>query len=55
MKPALLYLVYFYTGYVIVAQTIFQDNLANEALELTRQRVVYDPAYVKIDYPCGNT
>lgn len=36
------------------AQTGFYNRLADSALVLTRQRVVYDPAYVTIGYPNGD-
>ena len=31
-----------------------QDDLANFALELTKQKVTYDPSYFSIDYPNGD-
>jgi uncharacterized protein len=37
-----------------IAQPTFYDNLSNAALELTQQRVVYDPSYFRIDYPNGD-
>lgn len=30
------------------------DNLSNAALELTKDKVVYDPSYFSIDYPNGD-
>lgn len=36
------------------AQTGFLEKLADSALVLTRQEVVYDPAYFSIDYPNGD-
>jgi uncharacterized protein len=38
----------------IHAQTDFHELLSNAALELTLQRVVYDPSYFSIDYPNGD-
>ena len=35
-------------------QTSFYDKLSQAALELTRQKVKYDPAYFSIDYPNGD-
>jgi len=32
----------------------FYTQLADSALTLTRHRVVYDPAYVRLDYPNGD-
>ena len=36
------------------AEAQFAAKLANEALLLTEQEVVYDPAYYSIDYPNGD-
>lgn len=36
------------------AQTAFYNKLSNSALGLTKQRVIYDPAYVVITYPGGD-
>lgn len=36
------------------AQTGFHEKLADSALVLTQQKVVYDPAYFSIDYPNGD-
>jgi uncharacterized protein YijF (DUF1287 family) len=36
------------------AQEIFYRQLADSAFTLTRDRVVYDPAYFSIDYPGGD-
>lgn len=54
MKKALLIL------FLIINQTCFsqletkQKNLSNCALELTEQKVTYDPSYFSIDYPNGD-
>ena len=37
-----------------VAQNNFYHQLADSALELTKQDVVYDPNYYSIDYPNGD-
>jgi len=55
MKRVLLYLFLFFpTTNYLVAQTDFYKQLADSALTLTKQRVVYDPAYVRIAYPNGD-
>ena len=36
------------------AQPAFYENLADSAIELTHQAVVYDPGYFRIDYPNGD-
>ncbi|GAE14963.1 hypothetical protein JCM6292_1175 [Bacteroides pyogenes JCM 6292] len=35
-------------------QMTFGEKLSDAALLLTKERVVYDPAYVRIDYPNGD-
>ena len=37
-----------------LAQTDFYSRLADSALTLTQQRVLYDPSYFKIAYPNGD-
>ena len=37
-----------------VGQTNFYDRLADSTLVLTKQKVQYDPAYFRIDYPNGD-
>lgn len=41
-------------GVYSFAQTPQAQKLSNAALELTKDRVVYDPAYFKIKYPNGD-
>ena len=36
------------------AQETFQKKLSNAAIELTKQKVVYDPSYFSIPYPNGD-
>lgn len=36
------------------SQASFSEKLSNAAIELTRQKVDYDPAYFVIDYPNGD-
>jgi len=36
------------------AQTTFYDSLSTAAIDLTNDRVSYDPAYYSIDYPNGD-
>ena len=59
---------YYYTVFVIVATVLvtraanaqqtepswFSEKLANSALTLTEQHVIYDGSYVKLDYPGGD-
>lgn len=37
-----------------VGQTNFYEQLADSALTLTSQKVIYDPTYIRIDYPNGD-
>jgi len=41
-------------SYYIQAQSDFYRKLSTSALELTSQKVLYDPAYVSIPYPNGD-
>jgi uncharacterized protein len=36
------------------SQTEFGDKLSRAALELTNDRVLYDPSYFRLDYPMGD-
>ena len=37
-----------------IAQSDFYSRFADSALSLTQQHVIYDPAYVQLDYPNGD-
>jgi len=39
---------------LVAEETVFCDKLSDAALELTKQRVQYDPAYYRIGYPGGD-
>ena len=39
---------------VVLGQTSFSISLSTAALELTKQKVTYDPSYFKIGYPNGD-
>lgn len=54
MKKALLILVLFNLHICFSQTTTAQIKLSDAALELTKQRVVYDPSYFSIDYPNGD-
>lgn len=49
---------FFFTLFVFVffsfGQESFLTRLSNAAIDLTKQRVIYDPSYVKLDYPNGD-
>ena len=40
--------------YSVAGQNNFYDQLADSAIVLTKQKVQYDPAYFRIDYPNGD-
>ena len=55
MKKITFCLIFFFlSGIVVVGQTSFGKRLSDAALELTKQKVTYDPAYFRIDYPNGD-
>ncbi len=53
MKQRLVILLLFLTISSLFGQTTFYDSLSSAAIDLTNDRVVYDPAYYSIEYP-GN-
>ncbi len=54
-KYTLVFLTLFCAAYVTAnAQAGFYENLADSAMTLTKQKVVYDPAYFSIAYPNGD-
>ena len=45
----------FLTGFSdLFAQDTFGERLSDAAIDLTKQKVVYDPSYFSIDYPNGD-
>ena len=55
MKRMFVYIIVFFLSvYTAFGQTDFYERLADSALVLTKQRVMYDPAYFRIDYPNGD-
>lgn len=53
-KLSILFLSVFFGCAAYAGQTAFSERLSNAALELTKQHVVYDPAYIRIPYPGGD-
>jgi uncharacterized protein len=41
-------------GNYSIAQNDFYERLSQAAIELTRQKVVYDPGYFRMEYPNGD-
>jgi len=54
MKRSVSILLLLLTSVVIVHAQDFYQQLSNAALELTKDRVVYDPSYFSISYPNGD-
>jgi len=54
MKKPLLILLFFIFCFSANAQNSFYQRLADSALTLTQQKVIYDPAYFSIKYPNGD-
>lgn len=55
MKKITIWIIFFFlTNLVVVGQTSFNKILSDAALELTKQKVTYDPAYFTISYPNGD-
>jgi uncharacterized protein YijF (DUF1287 family) len=48
------WVLFFMGSFAGMSQTSFPDKLSSAALELTKQKVVYDPAYFTITYPNGD-
>ena len=54
LSKTFIYFLLFGVFKVAFAQTDFSSKLSNAALELTKDRVVYDPSYFSIPYPNGD-
>lgn len=54
MKKILLFFLLVLAVSTALAQSTFYDKLSNAAIELTKDHVVYDPAYYSLDYPNGD-
>lgn len=48
------FLVLLLSNMLVIGQTGFNKRLSDAALELTKQKVSYDPSYFTIDYPNGD-
>ncbi|MBL7883544.1 MAG: DUF1287 domain-containing protein [Bacteroidia bacterium] len=53
-KLLLLFIISLFSSIHIDAQTNFEEKLSNAAIELTNDKVVYDPTYFNISYPNGD-
>jgi len=53
MKKILLIL-FLFVSLNVIGQDNFFDNLSDAAIELTKDKVVYDPSYFSIPYPNGD-
>lgn len=53
-RKYLVLILFLLTRPFVIAQSDFYHELSNAAIELTKQDVVYDPAYYSIGYPNGD-
>ena len=53
MKIAI-WILFFLLPYIGISQNTFPEKLSSAAIELTKQKVDYDPAYFTISYPNGD-
>ena len=54
MYKSYLSILFLFNSLLLVAQTGFSDRLADSAILLTEQNVIYDPAYYSLEYPNGD-
>lgn len=54
MKKLIFLVLLFTFNFTFSQRVIEQANLSESAIELTKQKVVYDPSYFSIDYPNGD-
>lgn len=48
------FVLFFCSVNLLFGQQDFYSRLSDAAISLTKQRVIYDPGYVKLDYPNGD-
>jgi uncharacterized protein YijF (DUF1287 family) len=58
VKKVFIFILFLFSANILAGQENSQDNfyekLSDAALNLTKQKVTYDPSYLKIDYPNGD-
>jgi uncharacterized protein YijF (DUF1287 family) len=54
MKKAVILLLFLFIGINSFGQSVKATKLSDAAINLTKQKVVYDPTYFKIPYPNGD-
>lgn len=54
MKSRLFFILFLFASKGAFSQENFALKLSQAALELTKQKVIYDPSYFKISYPNGD-
>ncbi|HEX3005993.1 MAG TPA: DUF1287 domain-containing protein [Bacteroidales bacterium] len=54
MKSRLFFILFLFASKGAFSQENFALKLSQAALELTKQKVIYDPSYFKINYPNGD-
>lgn len=54
MRSVFLFFAFIFLGFISRQETDFYKKLVNKAIEQTKQKVKYEPAYVRIKYPNGD-
>lgn len=54
MKNSTFCILLLFSFSTLTAQSTFYDSLSDATIELTLDRVTYDPAYYSLDYPMGD-
>ena len=54
MKSIIVFYLFLFSTIVSFGQEVSKKSLVDAAIELTQDRVVYDPSYFSIDYPNGD-
>lgn len=54
MRSVFLFFAFILLGFISRQETDFYKKLVNKAIEQTKQKVKYEPAYVRIKYPNGD-
>jgi len=54
IKKTFALILFFCSVNILFGQNDFYSKLSDAAISLTKQKVIYDPSYVKLDYPNGD-
>jgi len=53
-KKTLIFILSLFCVHTLFGQQDFYSKLSDAAISLTKQKVIYDPSYVKLNYPNGD-